>query len=160
MKKNLISTLILAASFSLMAGCAGTAARVQSDIRLSPGEKLNFKIATPAPMSEEATTIFRERLTAQLTSGGLLASSADKSARTLDVEVTTYNMRHGAARALAGIFAGTDKMQSTIKIKNAANANAVSEFVVESKNPTAWGTSRGMIEDHADKIVETLKNGK
>ena len=41
-----------------------------------------------------------------------------------------------------------------------ANANAVSEFVVESKNPTAWGTSRGMIEDHADKIVETLTNGK
>ena len=158
MKKNLMFVLILAAS--LIAGCAGTAARVQSDIRLSPGEKLNFKIATPATMSEEASTIFRERLAAQLSGGGLLASNADKSARTLDVGVTTYNMRHGATRALVGIFAGTDKMLSTIKIKDTANANTVSEFVVESSNPTAWGTSRGMIEDHADKIVETLKNGK
>lgn len=158
MHKNLIPILILAVS--VMAGCAGTTAQVQSDFRLAAGEKLNLKLATPSTMSDQGVTIFRERLKTQLTSSGLLAANADKSVRTLDVGVTTYDMRHGAARALAGIFAGTDKMLSTIKINDAVSGNVVSEFVVESKNPTAWGTSKGLIEDHADKIVETLQNGK
>jgi hypothetical protein len=45
-------------------------------------------------------------------------------------------------------------------VKDAKTGTALSKFSVESKNPTAWGTSRGMIEEHADKIVNYLKSGQ
>jgi len=64
-------------------------------------------------------------------------------------------MRDGAARALAGIFAGADNINTTVLIKN--NDATVGEYVVESSNASAWGTSRGSIEKHIDKIVDYLK---
>ena len=157
MQKLLLSLLI--ASATLVAGCT-TSAKVQSEYKLAQGEKFSFLITAPTEVSAEARQIFNERLTSQLTGSGLLAASSDASARSLEIAVTNYNMRHGAARALLGIMAGSDNMQSTIKVKDRGTGAVLSEFSIESKNSTAWGTSRGMIEDHADKIVETLKGGK
>jgi hypothetical protein len=153
--KRILVTIIL----MVLAGCA-TTAQIQSEYRLAQGEKLKLQVTVPPSATEEALQIFNERLTTQLWSNGLLAGPTDATARNLEVAVTNYSMRHGAARAMLGIMAGSDNMQSTVKIKDQATGSVLSEFTVESTNSTAWGTSRGMIEDHADKIVETLKVGK
>ncbi len=153
--KRILVTIIL----MLLAGCA-TTAQIQSEYRLAQGEKLKLQVTAPPSATEEALQIFNERLATQLSSNGLLAGPSDASARNLEVSVTNYTMRHGAARAMLGIMAGSDNMQSTVKIKDQATGSVLSEFTVESTNSTAWGTSKGMIEDHADKIVETLKAGK
>lgn len=157
--QKLLLTLFIA-PYMLLAGCAGTAARVQTEYRLAQGEKLKLELTAPPTATEEGLQILRERLTMQLSNSGLLAPASDGSARTVEVLVTNYSLRHGAARAMFGIMAGTDNLQSTVKIKDQVTGKALSEFVVESKNPTAWGTSRGLIEEHADQIVETLKGGK
>jgi t-SNARE complex subunit (syntaxin) len=154
MKRFLVTIILI-----LLAGCA-TTAQIQSQYRLAQGEKLKLQVTAPPAAAEEALQIFKERLTAQLLSNGLLAAPSDASARNLEVAVTNYTMRHGAARAMLGIMAGSDNMQSTVKIKDQTTGSVLSEFTVESTNSTAWGTSKGMIEDHADKIVETLKAGK
>ena len=155
MKALMVSMMMVAGA--LLAGCS-TGAKVQTAYQLSEGDKLKVKVSTPAEAKDEGMKIFRDRLDAQLAAKGLLAKSSDGSARTLDVTMTNYRMRHGAARGLAGIFAGTDNIQSTVKVRD--GAKVLSEFTVESKNATAWGTSRGMIEDHADQIVTTLQAGK
>jgi len=157
--EKLVASILIVAS-SLLAGCAGTAAIVQSEYRLAQGEKFKLQLTAPAAASEEGITILRERLTSQLSSNGLLATAADASARTVEVTVTNYYMRHGATRAMVGIMAGADNIQSAVRVKDPASGKVLSEFTVESKNPTAWGTSRGMIEDHADKVVETLRGMK
>jgi Domain of unknown function (DUF4410) len=158
MPKLLLSLIFVACT--LLTGCAGTAARVQSDYRLAQGEKVKLLLTAPPTATEQGLQILRDRLTMQLSNNGLLAPTSDASARTLEVVVTNYSLRHGAARAMLGILAGTDNLQSTVTIKDQTTGNTLSEFVVESKNPSAWGTSRGLIEEHADKIVETLKGGK
>lgn len=150
----------MAASISLLAGCAGTSAIVQSEYHIAQGEKLKLQLSTPLKANENGMTILRERLTTQLSSNALLAGGGDASSKTIDVNVTNYYMRHGAARALAGIMAGTDNIQSTVKVKDTATGKSLSEFTVESKNPSAWGTSKALIEEHADKIVEMLKGAK
>jgi hypothetical protein len=61
---------------------------------------------------------------------------------------------------MVGVMAGTDNIKSTIKVKDQETGKALSEFTVESKNPTAWGTARGLIEQHADEIVATLTRAK
>jgi len=155
-----LATLTLLAVTSLMAGCAGTAARVQSEYRATQGEKLELRLAAPPSATEEGLQILRDRLTSKLSNEALLATSPASATRTLDVTVTHYRIRHGAVRAMVGIMAGTDNVQSIVRIKDPANGVILSEFSVESKNPTAWGTSRGLLEDHADKIFEILKGGK
>ncbi|MCD2339263.1 hypothetical protein LRH25_02795 [Ideonella azotifigens] len=57
-------------------------------------------------------------------------------------------------------MAGSDNIQSTVRLKDTATGKVLSEFKVESKNPTALFTSRGLIEEHADKIVATLRGEK
>lgn len=158
MPKLLISLFIVACT--LLTGCAGTAARIQTDYRLAQGEKVKLHLTAPPTATEEGLKILRDRLTTQLSNSGLLAPTSDGSARTVEVVVTNYSLRHGAARAMLGIMAGADNLQSTVTIKDQTTGKTLAEFVVESKNPTAWGTSQGLIEEHADKIVETLKGGK
>ena len=157
--KNVLAA-ILVASAALLGGCAGTAAIVQSEYRLAQGEKLKLQLNTPPDASEEGMAIMRERLTSQLTANGMLAAMSDASNRAVEVNVTNYYMRHGATRFFAGGFAGADNIQSTVKVKDMTNGKVLSEFKVESKNPTAWGTSKGLIEDHADKIVAILMGAK
>lgn len=154
---NKLTISIFLAAAAILSGCAGTAAKSQSSYKLQPNDKFKLQLNTPTEANQEAVTILRNRLTDQLAKNGLLAPATDASARTLEVNVTNYRMRHGSARALAGIFAGKDNIQSTTKIKEANNGGAISEFAVESTNPSAWGTSRGLIEEHADTVVQTLK---
>ena len=157
MQKLLLSLLIVSAT--LFAGCS-TSAKIQSEYKLPQGEKFSFRVTAPTDINAEARQIFDASLTSQLSGSGLLAGSSDVNARSLEIAVRNYNMRHGAARALLGILAGSDNMQSTVKVKDKGTGAVLSEFSVESKNSTAWGTSKGMIEDQADKIVDTLKSGK
>lgn len=153
--RTFIAALLMACS-ALLLGCAGTSAVVQSEYHLANNEKLRLQLNTPTTASEQGVAILRDRLTAQLTNHALLAATGDTSSKIIEVTVINYSMRPGAARALAGIMAGTDNIKSTVKIKDSVTHHVLAEFVVESKNPTAWGTSKGLIEDHADKIVETL----
>lgn len=157
--KNALA-IFLVASAALLGGCAGTSATIQSEYRVAPGEKLKLQLNTPPTASEEGVGILRERLNSQLDANGLLAASGAGTNRAIEVNVTNYYMRHGAARALVGIMAGSDNIQSTVKIKDLASGKVLSEFKVESKNPSAWGSSKGLIQNHADKIVATLKGAK
>ena len=143
----------------LLTAC-GTAAIVKTEYRLAQGEKVRVELIAPPAATEEGMQILRERLAEQLASSGLLAAPSDGSAKVLEVTVTNYSLRHGAARAMLGIFAGTDNLQSSVKVKDRATGAVLSEFAVESKNASAWGTSKGLLQDHADQIVATLQGIK
>ncbi|RCS58072.1 DUF4410 domain-containing protein [Parvibium lacunae] len=148
---SLLITLIF-----VLSGCAGTTAAVKSEYRLAQGEKVTFKVTAPENLTEEARGIFISRLTEKLTSSGLLTSDADANAREIDIQIMYYRMRHGATRAMLGVIAGSDNMHSVVKVKNKSTGEVLSEYTIDSNNATAMGTSRGMIRDHADKIIETL----
>ena len=155
---RIVIAAVLLVSQSLLVGC-GTTANVTTEHRLAQGEQVKLQISTPPAASEEGATIFRERLRSQLLGKGLLANPNDASSKTLEVTVDNYTMRHGASRAMLGIMAGSDSIQSTVRVRDQAG-KALSEFTVESKNSTAWGTSRGLIEEHADEIVATVTGTK
>jgi hypothetical protein len=158
MRKFAVAMML--ASGVLMAGCAGTAAVVQSEYRLAQGEKLKLQLNPLPAASEQGMAILQARLTTRLSSAALLADAGDVSSRTLEVTLTNYYMRHGAARATVGILAGADNVQSRAQVKDPVTGKVLSEFSVESKNPSAWGSSKGLLEEHADKIVDTLVRAK
>lgn len=156
--KQLFLAIALGAS-TVLTGCAGTSALVKTPYKVVQGEQFNLQLNKTDNISAEGLSILQNRLNEQLTASNLLAGN-NSANRTIDVTITNYYMRHGAARALAGIMAGVDNIKSTVKVKDATTGQVLSEFNVESKNPTAWGTSKGLIEDHANKIVATLKGAQ
>jgi len=144
----------------LLGGCAGTALRVQSAYQPASGDKLTYVVVPKVEVSDEGLSILRQELDSQLQGKGLLAASPVEAKKSVEISITNYRMRHGAARALVGVMAGTDNMQSSVQVKDRKTQAVVGEFAVESKNPTAWGTSRGMITEHAGRIVEYLTSGR
>jgi Domain of unknown function (DUF4410) len=158
MKRLALQGFVLASL--LLSGCAGTALRVQSAYQPASGDKITYAIFPKVEVSDEALSILRQELDSQLQGKGLLAANPTEARKSVEISITNYYMRHGATRALVGIMAGADNMQSSVQVKDRTTQVVVGEFAVESKNPTAWGTSRAMIMEHADKIVEYLTSGR
>ena len=108
----------------LIGGCAGTALKVQSTYAPMPDARVSYTVETKASITTQGLTIFRERLDSQLSASGLLASGATTPTRMAEISINNYYMRHGAARALAGIAAGADNMRSSIIVRD-VKSNAV-----------------------------------
>jgi hypothetical protein len=158
MKRLILQSFLLASL--LLSGCAGTAMRVQTAYQPASGDKLTYVVVPKVEVSDEALSILRQQLDSKLQGSGLLAASPAEARKSVEISITNYYMRHGATRALVGVMAGADNMQSSVQVKDRKTQAVVGEFAVESKNPTAMGTSRGMIIEHADKIVEYLTSGR
>jgi hypothetical protein len=143
----------------LLAGCIGTSVRPLTPYQSSAGETFTYRFMGEEKMSVEGLQIMRERLDMQLEAAGLRKSGAGPT-REVDIVINNYFMRHGAARAMGGILAGIDNILTTVVVKDSTTQTVLSKFEVESKNPSAWATSRGLIQGHADKIVNYLKTGQ
>lgn len=140
-----------------VAGCIGTSSQVIDRYAPAAGDKFSYTIDNSGGMSEEALGIFRSKLDSELSAGGLLAATPGSAARRVAIHVTTYRMRHGAARGLLGVMAGKDSIQSTVRVTDATSGRELGSTEVESGNATAMGTSHGLIEGHAREIVQFLR---
>ena len=74
----------------------------------------------------------------------------------VEVTVTHYYARSDGARAWTGIMAGRDKVASRVRVFD-RGGKLVEEFEVENSNKTAFGSTAGLHEKHADAIVERLR---
>lgn len=142
-----------------LSGCT-TAVQVQTENQSPPTQKLIVKVSAPATMPPDAQALLVARLNAQLSARGALADQGEAGAAELEVRVLNYTMRGDGARFFAGVLAGSDNVQSAVRVIKREGGAVLAEFTVESANITAWGTSRGMVEGHADKILATLAGGK
>jgi|GEM_PF-5884261 len=135
-------------------GCASSRSTVKETNALKSGERVVLKIDIAKSASEEGADIFRSRLEQQLAAAGI-GTVGPEAGRTLEVILATYAVRNPAKRALFGAFAGRDKLQSRVLLRD-ANGEISSEFFVTSQDASAIGSIRLLIEQHADKIVESL----
>lgn len=154
-----ISAVVMLLSFVLITGCAETLLRVSAPYTPSANQKFTFEITNNAKMPDAALTTFRLELTNQLIASDLFTTSADTTARPIHIVIENYYDRRGVTGVTSGTAAGTDNILSTVVVQDSITHNALSSFEIQSKNPAAWGTSLGLIEEHADKIVSYLKSG-
>jgi hypothetical protein len=139
----------------LLTGCS-TSMEVTKPYSAQEGALLEYEVIDNAKITEQGMAIFQSRIEQELRARGRLANNDLESQQKVEINITKYRMRHGATRALVGIFAGTDSMKSTVIIKDKKTGNIISEFKVETANATAYYTSRAMISDHADEIVNYI----
>lgn len=149
--------MILGLSF-VLAGC-GTSGNVRKQYSHASSDRFAYEVSNTGDMSVEGLVFLRARLDATLAALGRLAIDHDPSAKKVMIEITSYRMRNGATRALFGIMAGRDNIHSTVKVLDPAG-DVIGETEISSGNSTAWGTSQGLIEGHADAIVAFLTGAR
>lgn len=93
----------------------------------------------------------------RLLQAGLVAGIGQPSSGRVQVDLTHYYVRSNGARFWAGIMAGRDKIVSEVDVFDEAGKQ-VGSFEVETTNLSAWGTTEGLMEKHADEIVARLKD--
>lgn len=87
---------------------------------------------------------------------GLVAAADQSPVGRVEIELTHYYVRSNAARFWAGIMAGRDKIVSQVRVLDDAGKQ-VGSFEVETTNISAWGSTEGLMEKHADEIVAGVR---
>lgn len=143
--------MIVLLAFAL-AGC-GTSSQVRSEYARAASDKFTYEVVNTDGMAEEGLTILKSRLDALLAERGQRAVGSEPDAKKLTIEITNYYMRPGAARWLVGIMAGRDSLRSSVKVTDAAGT-VLGSTDINTMNATVFRTTDGMIEDHAQEIVD------
>ncbi|WP_372382674.1 DUF4410 domain-containing protein [Xanthomonas sp. NCPPB 1068] len=140
-------------SAALLCACS-TNSVVRQSYKADAAATYWYEIKGSEDTDAASLAMFRRQLDAKLGEAKLRGVQGAPGARELDISVTHYYMRSNGARFWAGIMAGRDKVKTSIEVKDAGKT--VAAFDVESTNTSAWGTSEGLIETHAEEIVERL----
>ena len=154
-----VSMQFLVVCMLFVTGCAGTGMKVESAYKPTAGAKVVYQIIPAVAVTDEALAILRARLDTKFAQLDLTPATPADASVLVEVSIANYYMRHGAVRAMVGVMAGADNMQSHVVVRDARTKSVLGTFSVESTNPTALGSSRGMIENHADEIADYVRWG-
>ncbi|WP_158636414.1 DUF4410 domain-containing protein [Luteimonas marina] len=154
----MIRKAVLLLSVSLVA--AFPAAHAQQD---DPAPARSYAYAFSNQGGDDADGIARldSFIQQRLRDANLLATGDGRRATgagdgKVEVTVTHYYARSDGARAWAGVMAGRDKVVSRVRVLD-RGGKALDEFEVKSSNATAFGSTAGLHEKHADEIVARVK---
>lgn len=131
-----------------------SACHAQDDSAQAQGRTYAYAFANEGGDDVEGIARLDSFIQQRLRDAGLLASGQGEGR--VEVTVTHYYARSDGARAWAGIMAGRDKVASRVRVLD-AGGGVLGEFEVESANATAFGSTAGLHEKHADEIVARLQ---
>ena len=138
---------------ALMLCACSTTSKIRDRYDVGASDRFTFEIENHEQMTEAGLEVLRTSLQSQLSAIDKLARDGDPDARRIHVLITSYYMRHPAARHTAGIMAGADTIKSQVRILD-AQGTELGRIDLFSQNITAWGTAKGLINGHAEKIVD------
>jgi hypothetical protein len=156
MSRHPVQAFFAALLCTLLLAACGTSSQVTRPYAAASGETFAYAIDNPGGMTAEDLTTLRQALDRLLAASGALAADGAGASRKVNIRIHEYRMRHGASRALVGIMAGKDTIRSTVEVRD-AGGRLLGSSEVDSGNATAWGTTGGLIEGHAEEIVGFLR---
>ena len=136
----------------ILCGCS-TTSKIRDSYAYDASDKFTYQVNNPDEMTEEGVAILKARLDSRLASLGKLSDGTEPNARKININITSYYMRHAAARVMVGIMAGADTIKSVVVITD-AEGKELGRIDLYSQNITILGTAKGLIEGHADKVVD------
>lgn len=146
-------SVALAACVLLLAACS-TTSTVHQPYSPATGQVYAYSFANEGGDDLEGIAKLDGVIQGQLRAAGLLA--AGDTDQKIEVVLKHYYIRSNAARFWAGIMAGRDKIISRVRVVGGDGAQ-VGNFEVETTNATAWGTTDGLMQKHAEEIITRLQ---
>lgn len=135
-----------------LTACIGTRGSVITPNRADAGAGYWYEVVNHGGMTPQGLEVLQAQLDRRLAS--VRTDKMAPGALQVRITVTSYRMRHGAARALVGVMAGTDRVNSRVEIVQPETGDVLGSMTVESKNQTALGSAGGLLERHADEIAD------
>ncbi|MCW7553008.1 hypothetical protein NX722_10215 [Endozoicomonas gorgoniicola] len=153
----MISKKIFIVCVSLILSACSSTSKVSNPI--SSSEVVSspyFKEITVEDRSAQAPDHFslaiQSYLKQELKLNSLYSSERGNS---ISIEIVDYRMRSGFTRAMFGIFAGKDGVDSEVTVKD-LNGNIIGKSTVSSYNLMAIGDMQDIARMHAEEIAEFL----
>lgn len=150
----MLRSFALAASILLMTACS-TTSTVHQAHSIPTGQTYAYSFSNQGGDDHEGIARLDGVIQSHLRQAGLLDSGTVNSK--IEVVLTHYYVRSNGARFWAGIMAGRDKIVSNVRVIDTSGSQ-VGSFEVETFNSTAWGTTDGLMQKHAEELVARLKN--
>ncbi len=150
----MIRNLVLAA-FILAATACSTTSTLHQAPQLQAGQTYSYSFSNQSGDNPEGIASLENVLQTRLREAGLLHAGAGNPK--IEVVLKHFYVRSNGARFWAGIMAGRDKIVSSVRVLGADGAT-IGNFDVETINVTAWGTTGGLMDRHAEEIVTKLKS--
>ena len=157
-----IFQFVFLSALMLLTGCS-TNMTVFQEYNPGNNDKFSYFFTTVNSSNEvpqETIDVMGARLKSALAKSSHFASNKDVEHNEIEVSFYQYNVKNTAARFAVGVLAGGDVIKTRVIVRNSQTKRRLAEFDVVSENNSAWGTTSGMIEDHADKIVNYLVANK
>ena len=149
--------ILLSMALVLLVSACATSSQVQQAHAGLKGRSFDYQFSNRGGDNAEGIAELDRVIRERLRSGGWIGNGP--ASGKVDVTVTHYYVRHGAARALVGIMAGRDKISSQVRVTD-TSGTVLAAFEVESTNATAWGTTGGLHEKHAEEIAAQLQGAR
>ena len=149
----MLRSFALAASILLLAACS-TTSTVHQAHSAPAGQTYAYSFSNQGGDDAEGIARLDGVIQSHLREAGLI--NAGGTNPKIEVVLKHYYVRSNGARFWAGIMAGRDKIVSNVRVID-ANGSQVGNFEVETFNSTAWGTTDGLMEKHAEELVAQLK---
>lgn len=148
----MLRSIALAASILLLTACS-TTSTVHQAHTAPVGQIYAYSFSNQGGDDDEGIARLDGVIQSHLRQAGLInAGSANPK---IEVVLKHYYVRSNGARFWAGIMAGRDKIVSNVLVVDVSGSQ-VGNFEVETFNSTAWGTTDGLMEKHAEELVAQL----
>lgn len=150
----MIRPLILSVLVLFLAACSTTSTVHQRHAPAAAGQVYEYSFENQGGDDAEGIARLDGVIQDRLRQAGLLGGAG--AGQKIEVTLRHYYLRSNAGRFWAGIMAGRDKIISDVRIVGSDGAQGGS-FQVETTNSTAWGSSDGLMQKHADEIVARMR---
>ena len=150
----MLRSFVLLCGLLFLAACS-TTSTIHQPYDGPAGQAYAYAFANEGGDDMEGIAELDSTIQRKLREAGLLAGTTTASMK-IDIVLKHYYLRSNGARFWAGIMAGRDKIISQVRVFG-ENGAQVGNFEVETTNVSAWGTSGGLMEKHADEIVAKLR---
>ncbi len=153
--------LVVVTTLFLVAGCASST-KIERDLDervAADGRSFQYSISEFSSTTDEAPEHFlgavRSYLEQDLRQRAMLANPGP-SDREVKVTLTDYRMRSGFNRAMFGMLAGKDGVESRVTVVAADTGEVIGSSTVSSFNVTAVGSPDDIAKMHAKEIGKFL----
>jgi hypothetical protein len=146
----------LTGTFIFQPGCITTSLHIQKPFNHAKGEKFSYQITPGAGITNK--TLERMNEFFQIKLANKLSTHGEAPTSKVEITIIKYYLRKDNIRSsIIGMVVGADEISSNVVVRDALTNTSLSEFRVDTTNPTLRGTSQEIIENHVGKIVSCLK---
>ncbi|TMP40803.1 hypothetical protein CWB96_19810 [Pseudoalteromonas citrea] len=153
MKKNLAIVL-----FSLILSACSSSTKISQAINTNGAKAQSYSNIEISNSNTDAPDHFAQAvksyLKLELKNKALFT---EESGNKVSVNISDYRMRSGFTRALFGVFAGKDGVDSEVVVTD-VNGKVIGKSKVSSFNVMAIGDMQDIARMHAEEIAEFLDN--